>query len=174
MQVVVVVGRSLSDGILVNRAGRGDSIAFSQLVERHYCRAAAVAAALVGNTDSAHDVAQAAFAQTSGIIASYGCAWDFYVSLYRHVLMRGFAADRQQSPKKRPDALAVGLAALPPMNRAALALRECAGFTYHQIAHILQCRVRTVRRMLSIARAALCTNVTCVPDVDACGRAGRW
>ena len=61
---------------------------------------------------------------------------------------------------------------LPRMHRAALALRECAGFTYHQIAHILQCRVSTVQHTLAAARTTLAASVSYRTGTDVCGRGG--
>jgi RNA polymerase sigma-70 factor (ECF subfamily) len=159
--------------MLVNRAGRGDAIAFSQLVERHYQRVSGVAAALVSNAALAQDVTQAAFARACNVMASYRTAWEFYVGLYRQVLLSCFAATKSGATRDiDTNGMGERLAALPPMHRAALALRECAGFTYHQIAHILQCRVHTVQHILARARATLAASVIYREDTDVCGRGG--
>ena len=155
--------------MLVNRAGRGDAIAFSQLVERHYQRVSNVAAALVANGAIAQDMTQAAFARACITMTSYHTAWEFYVGLYRQVLLSCFDA---ASGDVAADGMAARLAALPRMHRAALALRECAGFTYHQIAHILQCRVSTVQHNLAQARNTLAASMVYHTGTDACGRSG--
>ncbi len=170
-----VVARSLTDGMLVNRAGRGDAIAFSQLVERHYQRVCGVAATLVSNGATAQDITQAAFARSCNVMASYRTAWDFYVGTYRQVILSCFAVARgSDEGGEDKDAIRARLAALPRLTCAALALRECAGFTYHQIAYILQCRVATVQRTLAVARTTLATSrlYHTGTGTDACGRGG--
>lgn len=51
----------VADGVLIERARRGDGMAFEGLVRRHFRAAYAVALAILGNREDAEDVCQDAF-----------------------------------------------------------------------------------------------------------------
>jgi RNA polymerase sigma-70 factor, ECF subfamily len=73
----------LNDKILVFRAARGDSIAFSELVNRHYCRTLGVAFGLLRNRADAEDIVQDAFARVYCRLGSFEGSSAFYTWLYR-------------------------------------------------------------------------------------------
>lgn len=79
-------GEALADAVLVERAGRGDSIAFSELVNRHYPRAVRVAFGLLDSRADAEDVVQEAFARVHRRLASFQGNSGFYTWLYRIVV----------------------------------------------------------------------------------------
>ncbi|MDX1971301.1 MAG: RNA polymerase sigma factor, partial [Candidatus Sumerlaeia bacterium] len=54
-------GTSANDASLVDRALKGDTSAYDQLIERHWDVVAAIAAARLGSTESSEDLAQEVF-----------------------------------------------------------------------------------------------------------------
>jgi RNA polymerase sigma-70 factor (ECF subfamily) len=95
----------------VERALKGDSSAFRELVERYERRAFAIALSVIGNPDDAKDIAQEAFLKVFQKLESFKGESSFYTWLYRIVfnlaidLSRkryrtreiGFAEDSQES-----------------------------------------------------------------------------
>lgn len=156
----------LTDGILVNRAAGGDAIAFSELVARHLGRVTAAALLIVETPTAADLCVQRAFSRVHGELARCRSAWDFYARLYRKLLMLCLA---QRAPAGQGGGNALGVAQplqqvlqqMPAHHHATFVLRECAGFTYHQISQILYCRVRTVARRLTESRERLTRFADC-------------
>ena len=93
----------LSDKALVERAARGDAIAFSELVNRHYRRALRVAYGLLKNTPDAEDVVQEAFARVHSRLRDFEGASAFYTWLYRIVVNLSIDAMRRRRREWRVD-----------------------------------------------------------------------
>lgn len=93
----------LNDRVLVERAARGDGIAFSELVHRHYRRALRVAFGLLKDTQDAEDVVQDAFARVYVRLARFEGASAFYTWLYRIVVNLSIDAIRRRRRERRVD-----------------------------------------------------------------------
>lgn len=72
-----------SDLLLVERAQRGDSDAYRELVERYQRRAIAIAVGLLGNPEDARDLVQQAFLKAYRSLGSFRGQSSFYTWLYR-------------------------------------------------------------------------------------------
>lgn len=95
------VSEPLSDALLVERAARGDSIAFSELVTRHYRRAVRVSFGLMKNRQDAEDVVQDAFARVYKRLGTFEGDSSFYTWLYRIVVNQSIDALRRRRREKR-------------------------------------------------------------------------
>lgn len=95
------VAEPLSDALLVERAARGDSIAFSELVTRHYRRTVRVAFGLMKNRQDAEDVVQEAFARVHKRLGTFAGDSSFYSWLYRIVVNQSIDALRRKRREKR-------------------------------------------------------------------------
>jgi RNA polymerase sigma-70 factor, ECF subfamily len=93
----------LSDGTLVQRASNGDTIAFSELVTRHYRRAVRVAYGLLKDPHDAEDVAQDAFARVYQRLHEFEGASAFYTWLYRIVVNLSIDLMRKRKRERRVD-----------------------------------------------------------------------
>ncbi len=93
----------LSDSVLVERAGKGDSIAFSELVTRHYRRAVRVAFGLLKDRHDAEDVVQDAFARVYRRLGDFEGNSAFYTWLYRIVVNLSIDAIRKRKRERRVD-----------------------------------------------------------------------
>jgi RNA polymerase sigma-70 factor (ECF subfamily) len=93
----------LSDKALVQRASRGDGIAFSELVNRHYRRALRVAYGLLKNNQDAEDVVQDAFAKVFSRLDEFEGASAFYTWLYRIVVNLSIDLIRRRRRERRVD-----------------------------------------------------------------------
>lgn len=93
----------LSDKVLVARAARGDGIAFSELVNRHYRRVLRVAFGLLKNTADAEDVVQDAFARVHVRLNAFEGSSAFYTWLYRIVVNLSIDLMRRRRRERRVD-----------------------------------------------------------------------
>jgi RNA polymerase sigma-70 factor (ECF subfamily) len=93
----------LTDQTLVERSKRGDEIAFSELVSRHYRRALRVAYGLLKHPDDAEDVAQEAFARVHLRLKNFEGSSAFYTWLYRIVVNLSIDAIRRRRRERRVD-----------------------------------------------------------------------
>lgn len=102
---LVSVGKSMNEAItdmeLVERASRGDSIAFSELVNRHYKRCVRVAFGMLKNKSDAEDVVQDAFARVFRKLDSFQGQSAFYTWLYRIVVNLSIDAIRKKKRQRR-------------------------------------------------------------------------
>jgi len=97
----VSVSKPLSDSVLVSRAARGDGIAFSELVNRHYRRAVRIAYGLLKDRDEAEDVAQEAFSRVFRRLKDFEGNSSFYTWLYRIVVNLSIDALRARKRLRR-------------------------------------------------------------------------
>ncbi|MBN1962371.1 MAG: sigma-70 family RNA polymerase sigma factor [Deltaproteobacteria bacterium] len=93
----------ITDKILVSRAANGDSIAFAELVRRHYRRAVRVSYGLLKNTEDAEDVVQDAFARVHIRLADFEGTSSFYTWLYRIVVNLSIDLLRRYRRERRAD-----------------------------------------------------------------------
>ncbi len=97
------VSEPASDHALVERARRGDAIAFSELVTRHYRRALRVAYGLLKHTSDAEDVVQDAFARVHVRLKGFEGSSAFYTWLYRIVVNLCIDTIRRRRREHRVD-----------------------------------------------------------------------
>ena len=93
----------VSDKALVERAAQGDSIAFSELVNRHYRRALRVAFGLLKHPQDAEDVVQDAFARVHRRLGNFEGTSAFYTWLYRIVVNLSIDALRKRKRDRRAE-----------------------------------------------------------------------
>jgi RNA polymerase sigma-70 factor (ECF subfamily) len=93
----------LTDQTLVDHAKRGDEIAFSELVTRHYRRVLRVAFGLLKHQSDAEDVVQDAFARVHLRLKDFEGSSAFYTWLYRIVVNLSIDAIRKRRRERRAD-----------------------------------------------------------------------
>lgn len=91
----------LTDQNLVVRAARGDEIAFSELVNRHYKRTLRVAYGLLKDPHDAQDVVQDAFARAHQRLSDFEGQSAFYTWLYRIVVNLSIDTLRKRKRERR-------------------------------------------------------------------------
>jgi len=169
---------------LIERATKGDTDAFSLLVERYQRRVVGVAFAVVHNQDDALELAQETFVRAYQNLARFESRSSFSTWLYRiaanlsidfrrhegrHPVVRG--EDAENELRKIPSAsgdsykaaarselgsrLTAALNELTPEHRAVILLREVDGLSYDEISETLQCPRGTVMSRLHYARNRL-------------------
>lgn len=97
------VSEPLTDRVLVERAARGDEIAFSELVNRHYKRALRVSFGLLKDRHDAEDVVQEAFARVHKRLGDFEGQSAFYTWLYRIVVNLSIDFLRKRKRERRVD-----------------------------------------------------------------------
>ena len=93
----------IDDKALVERAARGDGIAFSELVNRHYEKAVRVAFGMRKDRFDAEDVAQEAFSRVYRKLESFEGQSAFSTWLYRIVVNLSIDALRKRKRQRRAD-----------------------------------------------------------------------
>ena len=166
-----------SDADLVLACRLGDEDAYRVLVERFEQRAVRLARNLVGNAESARDIAQEAFLRVFRNIGRFDTARNFYTWLYQIVTNLSIDHLRRHGRQKPVDFEQAGgladtapdagerslqsdlkrrveraLDRLPPKYKAAIVLRDIQGFSCQEIAEIAGCNNATARWRLHRAR----------------------
>ena len=177
-----------TDGELVQRARRGDEIAFGALVERYQRPAYAVALSVTGRHEDAEDAAQEAFLVALDRLD--GCksperfaGWLMTIVRNRakNLIRRESLRDTDQVPPgarsraptpdvmtERSELRAVldgALAELPEVQRQIVLLHDLEGWKHREIAERLELPSGTVRSHLHFARKALKTALSKMPGV---------
>ncbi len=168
------------DASLIAATLGGDTAAFGHLVQRYQDRLFNSLLRLLGSADDAADIVQDAFVQAYTKLESFRGGSQFYTWLYRIALNLAMSHLRRQRKKSSLDEMKTLLGeeptdgqALPDANimereraelvhsalselsadhRQILVLREIEGFSYEEIAEILDTPVGTVRSRLFRAR----------------------
>lgn len=174
---------TISDQDLVLRTKAGDRSAFEALVGKYQDRAYNVAFQILRHHEDALDVAQEAFARAYVSIGRFRGSAGFYTWLYRILVnlaidqarargkkapiplddpesvtaQGGLTADPGASleTKEIGERIARAVATLPVQQRIALTLREIEGFSYQEIARVMNCSIGTVMSRLHSARQKL-------------------
>jgi RNA polymerase sigma-70 factor, ECF subfamily len=169
-------GGNSSEAKLIEAASSGNRGAFAELVRTYRTRVLRAAYGVVGSMEEADDVAQEVFIKVWDSLPSYHAQGTFMSWLYRitintaiDVLRRRrdeVALDDLQYAAKDPPEEAVvrqegrrqvrrAIAALPPVARATLILREYEQLSYKEIAEVQQIPIGTVMSRLNYARQLL-------------------
>jgi len=174
-----------SDTRLIRQFKEGRQSAFDQLVVRYQRRIYAITRRMSGNHDDADDLAQETFLAAYRALDRFDERKNFLAFLSRiainlsinHLRRRkrwrrietrqseeaaravvgdsADGADRQMDRDRQMERLQAAIAALPPGQKAVLALKVDQEMSYREIAAILKISVGTVMSRLSRARARL-------------------
>ena len=169
---------------MIERASGGDPEAFNRLMEVHERRMYAVAPRMCANREDAQDCLQEAMLRVYRAIGSFKGESSFSTWLYRitmntcldelrrrknkqstsldDLLDEGWApSDDRSSPEKHAvrvetaRALQQTIQELPEDMRAAVVLRDIQGYSYEEIAQILDINVGTIKSRISRGREKL-------------------
>ncbi|MCA9706268.1 MAG: sigma-70 family RNA polymerase sigma factor [Myxococcales bacterium] len=169
---------AVAEPALVVRAGRGDRVAFAELVRRHQGKVRALLLRLAGSPSLADDLAQEVFLRAyRGLVgfegrSSFG-TWVYrisynvylnhrtrtrsYAALPEDYDVRAAAPDDAHSPPRadlRRD-LRAAIAELPERYRAVIVLYYLHEVSYPEIAEILELPLGTVKTHLHRAKRLL-------------------
>lgn len=163
--------------ILIDRSRTGDTHAFDLLVAAYQDRVYHLVYRITGNPSDAQDAAQEAFVKAYRSLGTFRSQSSFSTWLHRIAVnaavdivrrRRPRAADPLEGTAPAVDPLADGaerveirerihraIAALPVDQRMVVILRDIQGWTYEEIAGVIQAPIGTVRSRLARAREAL-------------------
>lgn len=179
----------MSDADLAQRAARGDSDAYGELVNRHAAAARRLARTVLQNADDADDAAQEGFLLAWRHIGRYDPARPFAPWLMRIVMNAAAdlrrkrrvrtteqipvsALSSEASPEEATDRtlfrvqLQAALAELPERQRVAVMLFDGEGYAHGDIAELLGVPEGTVRSDVFHARRALRQALAAFKEVD--------
>ncbi len=195
------------DALLLRRAQNGDAAAFDGLITPHEKRIYALCLRISGNREDAMDCAQEAMLRIWRALGSYRGQASFSTWVYRiatntcldlmrkrksrpSVSLDALADDGYMPPDDTGDperyaesnarrrALTDGIAALQPDMRAALVLRDVQGFSYEEVAQILDTPLGTVKSRINRARermrSILCQNAELFGESRVYGNERRY
>ncbi len=168
-----------SDQILVERALKGDRLAFSELVEKHYNLIYRIAYKWSGNQSDAEDVTHNVCMKLAKALKSYKGKAAFTSWLYRITLNATRDMQRKQQTYKKighelslvapdhmepeptrdsiTDELWENVKTLPDKQRDAVLLIYSEGLSHKEAADIIGCSEKTVSWHLHTAREKLKT-----------------
>jgi RNA polymerase sigma-70 factor (ECF subfamily) len=161
--------------VLVVRWQAGDRAAFEELVELYEPRLRYFLARMIGDDHAADDLVQEVWFDVYRGLARLADPGAFAAWLYRiahHRALRQLRRKRQplgslegidlpEEPEgddfsaEDAERVHAALGQLPPDFREVLLLRFFEGMTYEDIAHVLGCRLGTVRSRIHYAKRAL-------------------
>lgn len=171
-----------SDEVLITLVHQGEHAAFRVLVERYQERIRNLIYSIFHEPGVVDDLSQEVFIKAYEALHQFRFQSSFYTWLYRiavnksrdelrkRKVRRWFSlqsmmesSDKELGAKivaEPPDnelqeLLAAGLKSLPEKYRIAVILKDVDGFSYEEIAEIMECEIGTVKSRLSRARAML-------------------
>lgn len=171
------------DSVLIQDTLRGSPVAFGRLVEKYQDRLYNTMLHFVGDAEETLDVVQEAFIHAYLNLKSFQGESAFYTWLYRIAFNIAATYHRRKKPVESIDRLRAEMghetvdpghsptsraereersqrvrqviATLSEDHRAVLVLRDLGGYTYEEIAQILDIPIGTVRSRLHRARLEL-------------------
>jgi RNA polymerase sigma-70 factor (ECF subfamily) len=176
--------QATNEQTLIQQATRGDHAAFESLMRQHESRMYAVALRMCANREDAQDCLQEAMLRVYRAIGGFKGQSSFGTWVYRvtmntcldelrrrkvraassldQLVDSGWMpADEGQTPEQYSIAseqrrfLEKAIASLPEDMRAAIVLRDVQGFSYEEIARILEANVGTIKSRISRGRGKL-------------------
>ncbi|MGI6183115.1 MAG: RNA polymerase sigma factor [Candidatus Fimadaptatus sp.] len=173
-----------SDELLLRRAQKGDTEAFEELMAAQESRMYAIALRMMGNREDAQDCAQDAMVRIYRAMGSFKgqsslATWIYRITMntcldeLRRRKVRKVTSldtlveagwsptDKGETPEEhglRSEKQAVlneAIQSLPEDMRAAIVLRDIKGYTYDEIADILDANVGTIKSRISRGRERL-------------------
>ena len=171
------------DKLLIEKALKGESAAFGQLVRRYQDRLYSSVVHVVADAEEAEDIVQDAFIQALRKLDAFRGKSSFYTWLYRIAFNTAINRQRRRRPEvsieharetagadppdpieqpgerlmreERAQHIQQALASISEEYRAVLVLREIEGFDYETIAGVLDVSVGTIRSRLHRARSLM-------------------
>lgn len=172
------------DELLLRRACKGDVQAFEELMQSHESRIYAIALRMMGNREDAQDCAQEAMVRIYRAMGSFKgqsalATWIYRITMNtcldelrrrkaRKVTSLDSLVDNGWSPTdtgdtpeehglrvEKQNALNRAIQSLPDDMRAAIILRDVKGYSYDEIASILDANVGTIKSRISRGREKL-------------------
>lgn len=172
------------DELLLRRACKGDVQAFEELMQSHESRIYAIALCMMGNREDAQDCAQEAMVRIYRAMGSFKgqsalATWIYRITMNtcldelrrrkaRKVTSLDSLVDNGWSPTdtgdtpeehglrvEKQNALNQAIQSLPDDMRAAIILRDVKGYSYDEIASILDANVGTIKSRISRGREKL-------------------
>lgn len=176
--------RVQGDELLLRRACKGDVQAFEELMQSHESRIYAIALRMMGNREDAQDCAQEAMVRIYRAMGSFKgqsalATWIYRITMNtcldelrrrkaRKVTSLDSLVDNGWSPTdtgdtpeehglrvEKQNALNQAIQSLPDDMRAAIILRDVKGYSYDEIASILDANVGTIKSRISRGREKL-------------------
>jgi RNA polymerase sigma-70 factor, ECF subfamily len=166
-----------SDEALMTATGRGDPLAFEQIVLRYQNTAWRIACRFLGDASEAEDVTQEAFMKIFKAAPQYRPTAAFKTYLHRVVTSLCIDRIRIKRPinvadpadvvdetssimdniiqNEREREVREALGKLPPRQRAAVIFRYFEDLSCREIASVMQTTEKSVERLLSRARISL-------------------
>ena len=172
------------DELLLRRACKDDVQAFEELMQSHESRIYAIALRMMGNREDAQDCAQEAMVRIYRAMGSFKgqsalATWIYRITMNscldelrrrkaRKVTSLDSLVDNGWSPTdtgdtpeehglrvEKQNALNQAIQSLPDDMRAAIILRDVKGYSYDEIASILDANVGTIKSRISRGREKL-------------------
>ena len=172
------------DELLLRRACKGDVQAFEELMQSHESRIYAIVLRMMGNREDAQDCAQEAMVRIYRAMGSFKgqsalATWIYRITMNscldelrrrkaRKVTSLDSLVDNGWSPTdtgdtpeehglrvEKQNALNQAIQSLPDDMRAAIILRDVKGYSYDEIASILDANVGTIKSRISRGREKL-------------------
>lgn len=172
------------DELLLRRACKGDVQAFEELMQSHESRIYAIALRMMGNREDAQDCAQEAMVRIYRAMGSFKgqsalATWICRITMNtcldelrrrkaRKVTSLDSLVDNGWSPTdtgdtpeehglrvEKQNSLNQAIQSLPDDMRAAIILRDVKGYSYDEIASILDANVGTIKSRISRGREKL-------------------
>ena len=173
-----------SDELLLRRAQKGDAEAFEELMAAQESRMYAIALRMMGNREDAQDCAQEAMVRIYRAMGSFKgqsslATWIYRITMntcldeLRRRKVRKVTSldtlvesgwsptDKGETPEEyglrseKQTVLNDAIQSLPDDMRAAIVLRDIKGYTYDEIADILNANVGTIQSRISRGRERL-------------------
>lgn len=173
-----------SDELLLRRAQKGDAEAFEELMVAQESRMYAIALRMMGNREDAQDCAQEAMVRIYRAMGSFKgqsslATWIYRITMntcldeLRRRKVRKVTSldtlvesgwsptDKGETPEEyglrseKQTVLNDAIQSLPDDMRAAIVLRDIKGYTYDEIADILNANVGTIKSRISRGRERL-------------------
>ncbi|MBI5640271.1 MAG: sigma-70 family RNA polymerase sigma factor [Nitrospirae bacterium] len=175
---------------LIERFKDGDNSAFEELILKYQDRIYNLCRHMLGNAHDAEDMAQDSFIKAYQNLKRFRPEASFYTWLYRiavntcldfkkrpffeslfrtsdkgeefvlEPISEGPSPEKELETRQMMHALQKGLAQLSPKFRTVLILREMEGFSYEEIAEVLDLSTGTVKSRISRAREELKKSMT--------------
>ena len=172
------------DELLLRRACKGDVQAFEELMQSHESRIYAIALRMMGNREDAQDCAQEAMVRIYRAMGSFKgqsalATWIYRITMNTcldelrrrkarkvtsldSLVNNGWSpTDTGDTPEEhglrveKQNALNQAIQSLPDDMRAAIILRDVKGYSYDEIASILDANVGTIKSRISRGREKL-------------------
>ena len=156
----------MEESRLIQRASDGDASAFNTLMGTHERRMYAVALRMCGNPEDAQDCLQEAMLRIYRAINGFKAQSSFSTWVYR--ITMNTCLDELRRRKNRPNTsrqLQAFIRELPEDMRAAIVLRDIEGYSYEEIATMLDANVGTIKSRISRGREKLREKIASRPEL---------